>query len=603
MKLKNKIFLSCVSIIVLLSLLFSNILYRYVTLQTTQSFYENSTYSLIQVSNYMDEKLKGLLGRVHAMQLNTSFDKMMKNFLYYDEPNFNAIAVSEFSNSFSEIRSSDPFISSIFMYTPKGNFFDLTRPLKYSFDFKSSRLYKQIEQQPKKTLYWGSSGSDEIYADGKLVIPVVLRFSIEGYNGDSLLVINLDCQEIYGYLAGTQPGEGSWAMIMDDMGKEIAAYHYPVINSLTNDAQLMNQITANHNGTQTVNYGSEEYLVTYQTTRIAPWKIVTVKSESILLKNLRQFKTFTTIMMVIGVFVCFFFALIISNSLIKPLVLLQNTMKKVTDKNFNIRFHYKYRNEVGQLGDSFNYMVGEMKDLVGKLNASVAQLQEEKEKVKNEQLLKRRAELRSLQAQINPHFLYNTLDSINWKANEINAHEISKMTTSLASLFRTGLSKGHEIIPIKDEISHISSYLTIQQMRYGDKFSYRLDIENSVLELYTVKLILQPLVENAIYHGIKEKDGCGSIVISGAQTARGVEFGITDDGTGISPLQMKLINKRLSEGFVVEKDGYGIYNVNERIKLHFGMEYGLEFFSEHGKGTTVKVVIPQVKWEDAHKYA
>ncbi|MDD6236542.1 MAG: sensor histidine kinase [Clostridiales bacterium] len=210
-----------------------------------------------------------------------------------------------------------------------------------------------------------------------------------------------------------------------------------------------------------------------------------------------------------------------------------------------------------------------------------------------EQEQKRKSELKALQAQINPHFLYNTLDSIIWMAEAGNTDEVVEMTSALANLFRTSISKGDEIIPIQVEIDNITSYLTIQKMRYQDKLTYHIDVDDNIKKYKILKVVLQPLVENAILHGVKSKTTNGLIEIGAFETEDAVVFTVTDHGEGMTEEQLKNIFAP-KKNTVSRGSGIGVNNVNERIKLYFGEQYGLQFFSRYGEGTTVHVVIPKV---------
>lgn len=604
LSLKNKIFISCVSTIVIITLFLGIFLHQYVVKQITETFTENSSYTLIQASKYIDEKFRSILGRVNAMRQNTTFDKTLKDFLLNSKSEiYGNIALSEFSNSFIEIRSSDSFIDSVFMHTPKKDFYDFSRPLNYGTDIKKTELYKKIQEEPS-ILYWGTRGISEIYKTNHIVIPIVFRFEIDGYNGDVLLGINLSERYIASYLEDVRPNDNSLTIIIDNQGDELVSSSNPIINTLKKDRNLMNEILSEPSGDRKVEYEGIRYLITYQATEIAPWKIINIKSESDLVNKLNKFKLYIFVLMILSIGFCFIFSWLIAKTMVRPLEKLQSIMVSATDRDFSARFHYHYNNEIGKLGQSFNYMVTEIEKLIFELENSVIQLKEEKEKVKIEQLLKRRAELKALQAQINPHFLYNTLDSINWKANEIHAYEISKMTNALATLFRTGLSRGNELIPFKDEILHISSYLEIQKMRYGEKFNYEIKIDEGLLEVFTIKLILQPLIENAIYHGIKQKNGIGQIDVMVKTCEQDINIQIIDNGIGIHPLKLQMINKRLTENVIVDKDGYGIYNVNERIHLYFGADsnYGLTLQSKQDEGTMAQLLLPIISREDVEEY-
>ena len=209
---------------------------------------------------------------------------------------------------------------------------------------------------------------------------------------------------------------------------------------------------------------------------------------------------------------------------------------------------------------------------------------------------KRKAELRALQAQINPHFLYNTLNAITWQAADQGAEEISILSNSLGKFFRISLSKGAEIITLREEIEHVSSYLDIQRIRYHSKLNYKIDVGVQWLDLRVIKLILQPLAENSIYHGIKEKQGSGLIRIyeepCEEENEKILRLIVWDNGAGIPKDKLNVLNETLKKGETDRLEGYGIYNVNERIRLFYGENYGLQFESVEGQWTKAMLTLP-----------
>ncbi|MBN1836974.1 MAG: histidine kinase, partial [Spirochaetales bacterium] len=283
-----------------------------------------------------------------------------------------------------------------------------------------------------------------------------------------------------------------------------------------------------------------------------------------------------TVICLVDVLAALYFTARLSNPL-KQLMLL---MKRVETGDFQVELQASSRDEIGRLAESFNLMVR-------RLDSSMRQL------FANQQKL-RKAQLTALQAQINPHFLYNTLDSVCWLAREEKKGEIINTVTALTKLLRIGLSKGDEIISIREEVEHVRNYLIIQKMRYGSILDYSIVVPEELKEYRIVKLVLQPLVENALYHGIKNKSSPGVIDIRAEALDGSIVFRIADTGTGMAPAKIRELERTLAdpEG---RAEGFGLRNVSDRIRIYFGDGHGLSFQSEEGKGTTVSFSIPLLR--------
>ncbi|MCD8153715.1 MAG: histidine kinase [Clostridiales bacterium] len=212
------------------------------------------------------------------------------------------------------------------------------------------------------------------------------------------------------------------------------------------------------------------------------------------------------------------------------------------------------------------------------------------EQSRQEQISLRSAELALLQAQINPHFLYNTLDTIIWLIEMEQYQQAVEMVTSLSGYFRSSLSKGRDVITLREEEQHVRSYLEIQQVRYKDILQYKISIDDSLYQYEIPKLTLQPLVENALYHGIKRKRGLGVITVTGEEDGDRLLLTVTDNGAGMDEERLRQVREGAGEGTRI---GFGYATVQERLQLFFGAEYGLEIFSREGEGTCVKVHIPK----------
>lgn len=287
---------------------------------------------------------------------------------------------------------------------------------------------------------------------------------------------------------------------------------------------------------------------------------------------------------VAGIFlIAFFVSGKMISSITTPIQKLCAVAKQAGQGNFLVRVEETGTYELAVLKESFNLMVEELGKLV--------------EDIKIEQLNLRAAELKLLQEQINPHFLYNTLDAIIWLAESGDTAHVVNMVASLSDFFRTTLSKGKDFITVDEEKRHIQSYLEIQQFRYQDILEYDICFSEEVYQYEILKLTLQPLVENALYHGIKNKRGLGHIQVLGKKEGDSLVFKVRDDGIGMTEERLKEV-KQLIKGewpSSQESSGFGLFNVNQRIWLYYGPEYGLTVESIYHKGTELQIVIPAVK--------
>ncbi len=275
-------------------------------------------------------------------------------------------------------------------------------------------------------------------------------------------------------------------------------------------------------------------------------------------------------------------AWIISTSIYVPIKALQNLTTTITQNDLKALVSQDNVDEITELGMSFNIMVGRIRELLD-------------EKIQEQENLKK-AELKALQAQINPHFLYNTLDTIVWMAESNKPDQVIEIVRVLSSFFRIALSKGKDWIPIRQEIEHVQSYLTIQKIRYRDILDYKIDVDDDILDSTILKLTLQPLAENALYHGIKNKRGGGTITIRAHRANQNqVLLEVQDDGVGFTPYKLAQIQATLKEDtgeISGNEGGFGLENVNKRIELYYGKQYGLSVESQYQSGTRVTVTIP-----------
>ena len=263
----------------------------------------------------------------------------------------------------------------------------------------------------------------------------------------------------------------------------------------------------------------------------------------------------------------------------EPIKKVRTTMKQVEKGDFNVQLKIASQDEVGELAQSFNHMIEKIKRLM-------AQEQESQEKL-------RYAELKALQSQNNPQFLYNTLDSINWMVRMGRNDKVEEMIDALSTFFRISLSKGRHFISIREELIHVEKYIMIQKVRYERIMESEICVPEEFFGYDIIKMTLQPLVENALYHGIKEKGEGGVIRITAEGQGDNIVFCVSDTGLGMSKEKLEKLQIMMDQGIDHDPDAYGIINVQKRIHMYFGTEYGLRFESEPGSGTSVYVTIPK----------
>lgn len=586
--------------LLILLTLFSWILYRYASRAVSNTLSDSVSTTLIRAQSYMDMRLRNLLERMIYLQLDDSVTQTLSNFLLSPELEADGATQSEMTRMLSLYRASESLTSSLLLYTPKGIFKADGFSISSGFDFADSGLMEALEEDPG-TVVFAPAQRDEVFISHREVIPVLYRFRITGSDAECVLVVNLDQHKLTEFLLEILPGDGSDICIVDAQGAFVTSGNSQACQELVAQEDLLCQLQEGEEP-QELTLAGQRYLVAADTLDCAPWTLVYLQSEQQLLLGLEQMQSLFAVATAVAVVVLLGAMMRTVATVTTPLKAFCAHIQDARRSGSLTRFDYGYPDEIGTLAQAYNDLLEQIAGLLASQEDYISQLKQEKQRCETEQKLKRQAELKALQAQINPHFLYNTLDSIRWKAEKIGSADIAQMTTSLATLFRISLSRGEEFIPIEQEAKHVLSYLQIQKLRYGNKLSYYFDIPPELFGLYTVKLVLQPLVENAIYHGIKESDAPGEIAIVLRAEGENVVMAVTDNGRGIPPDRLKVLQEGLERGLSVNSDGYGIFNVNERLRLHFGQAYGLTLDSRWGEGTTATLTMPRITQEEANKY-
>ncbi len=593
LKFRNQIVL-LFSIIFLLTCAFSGIAFYHLSAQNvTDNFSRSAKDAIGQMENTLETRLGIIDEKSRSMLINQSFYNTLAQYLNHPSISTNVRTMGVIADYLRDFERGEELISSSYLYTEAGDFDNYISYRRQDFVFKESPFYKVYEQEDALSVQWLWPMEDMIFQGNTVVIPCVRRFTVQGHDGWLYFVYQLDQQRIEELISG-QHNFFDEIIILSPEGKRILG-HMEVPS-----ASLMELWEGQDSGESVVDgdlsVDGTSYMVESCQININGWKLFALKSKEQLLGSLHELamRIFQIDAVVMIVSMCLI--LLISKRLTDDLIRLEKQMNYVEKGDLNVRFIYPYDNEIGSLSRNFNYMLDELEDMVRKRDRAIEELRIERNRVEEVQKQKRKAELKALQAQINPHFLYNTLNAITWEAAEKGMTDASIMASSLGKFFRLSLSKGAEIISLGEEGEHVRSYLKIQGIRYKDKLKFEIHIPEPLTKCRTLKLILQPLVENAIYHGIKEKKEGGLIRVSAVkQAAAGgdvIRLEVWDNGVGIPKDKLKAINEGLKNGTKEEKEGYGIYNVNERVMIYYGNAYGLHYDSVEGEYTRAVLIIP-----------
>ena len=454
---------------------------------------------------------------------------------------------------------------------------------------------RTLEHEPRETIYENLSFQGQWlskYGEGYISQPhvesifpgwypwvVTMIEPLESDGEEAWVALDLRFASISSYINNVGIGQHGYCFLMDESG---ILYHpqQQLIYS-----QLKSEDTDTLADLPDGTYSESNVIYVLQTVEGSPWRVVGVSYvDELVTSNLWENFWLLASAAVAILLAALVSSIVISRALSRPPTALSRAMRQF-EKNADT-FTYAPvggAREVQELSESFGHMVVKIQHLM--------------ETVRREEINLRKTELKALQAQINPHFLYNTLDSIAWMCEQGRNDEAVQMVNALAQLFRISISRGHELIPIRSELRHAESYLKIQKHRYKNQFSYRFDVDESCLDFLCNKITLQPIIENAIYHGINGLVDEGEIVITLRADGSDVVFTVADNGVGMEEEQIQAILRKERS----DHTGIGIKNVNDRLKIYFGEGYGITIDSEPDVGTTVTIRMPQVREEGEYE--
>ncbi|MGI6070215.1 MAG: histidine kinase [Blautia sp.] len=475
-------------------------------------------------------------------------------------------------------------IQGIFAVGENGSIYRSVARTLYKQDFRGEDWYRQVMETGED--FWiaphpGSFMVHNLYDPViSLVIPIRDRIS---YRILGVIVVDVAMEIIQGFGNDEALFNGETYIANGD-NEIIYCKDFENIDSDKNEA-LSASLDGHHavkgEKLQDIWVDGTHYLIYEDQLNISDWKLVNLIPYKDVFGKVNNLQKLLLGIIAICLFLAVVYAVIMAHWISGPIQKIKNGMQKVENGDFSVRVNNNREDELGDLINGFNVMTSRIEQMTTR--------EQENQKA----LLK--AELNALQAQINPHFLYNTLDSINWMVRMNRNDEVSEMIDSLIMLFRVRLSKGRLFISVEEELCHVEKYFQIQKIRYSRILNYRIEVPESLYSYTTIKMILQPLAENAIYHGLKEKGEPGDVIIKAEEQPSKIVFCVEDTGVGIKEEKLQEIRRMMDEEIEYNPKSYGVINVQKRIKTYFGPEYGLRFESEYGKGTRVYVTIPKRK--------
>lgn len=539
---------------------------------TESEAFISSQNTLNKTARVFDEKLRHIIVTTSSMMLSDPFRNAMEDVLSNNSASYYT-RLSSLQTPLGQMKLIEPSIQSVLIYTPVGEMYATNDLRNGQVRFKETIFARYLNTTDR--VVWVEDHEDPLFQGKQRVISLVMKPVTEADVRDVYVVVNVNQELIGGVITDDllDPSQNYYLITRDGDTVLPLSSQKALFQS---DPDFISQLQHEDRGFFKYDIAGSNYLVNYSRLTLADnWMMVSVQKQSDLLHQVNRIKTITLLIMLCCAVLAFVLSNVMSSFLLKPLHKLQGLMKKVEQNQLDVRFTSKYEDEVTQVGLKFNRMLEEIASLI--------------EDVKDAEYEKRKMEVKALQAQIDPHFLYNTLNTIIWKSETSQNRDVTEMITSLSLMFQFGLNGGNEMTTLAREIDHVRQYLMLQQQCYEDLFDYTIKLEDeSLLEVPVLKIILQPLVENSILHGFQSIEGMGNIRISIWRTEDELHLQVEDNGEGMDVLSVDTDMRREHSA----PKSYALRNVYGRLKLYYGNQADIRLSSEPFVSTTVKLTIP-----------
>ena len=543
---------------------------------TNTSIFENSSEYTHTIIQQMNQNIDSYIDYMENIAYLISSNEDVQDYLF-DEKIDNE-GRYRILNQLQTILDSRSDIRNVGIISKNGRMLINDKSVNQDLDLNTQEWYATALEKPNGPILTSSHVQHIISGERPWVITLSRGIRDRSGSGEKegVFFIDLNYSAISELCDQSTVGTKGYAFILDAKGNIV--YH-PQQQQLYNELQTENisLIMDTDEDTVLTGTGNDGKLYSISRSEKTGWTVVDCTNVKELLSKSRQAQSVYVLTAIILVIVALLFSRFMARSITLPIQKLRDSMKKVQEGDFSVSdVVVDSKNEIGSLTKSFDVMTHRIHELM--------------EQNVHEQEEKRKSELKALQSQINPHFLYNTLDSIIWMAEGKKNEEVVLMTASLARLLRQSISNEDEVVPIANEVEYARGYLTIQKMRYKDKLEFQIEVDSSILYIPLIKLVLQPIIENAIYHGLKYKESKGLLIVKGFMKDGNAVLQVIDDGVGMDEETLAHIYDKHKVNY--HSNGVGVYNVQKRLKLYYGEDYGITYTSELGKGTTATITIP-----------
>jgi len=567
----RKLILLCIALLLTCTLIFSLTVYIYtsnIIKQDTTRYVEEVT---IQSEKYLNEKFLAILSKINLLQLDSDFADIISTLLA--EGKLGSSDESKLAGKLGQMKSNNDWVESVAVFCNDQIYYNFNSSPIRKISFLDTDLYQSIEN--KKRIKWGINSTNELFNTNLEVIPVVVPLNDDTLDVEAgYIIVYLNSSSIRSHLNSIAENvKGNVFIYNEDMKCVLG-------DIITTDEVYADKILPNIKSISELEQHTDvsDYQLYHSGFSVNGWTLGILQSNDVILKDVRNLRQMMIGIAMSLILVFSIVAGLMSLTITKPLNKLKDMMRVAVTNDFSDQFHVKYNDEVGQLAAVFNDMCKRIKLLV--------------QKVRVEQEEKRRAELRALNSQINPHFLYNTLDGIYWALMKRGDPATAEMVIDISNFFRLGLNKGEEVTTLSKELSHVRSYMNIQKNVYKDKFEYEIIGEEEFHDYRMIKVILQPLVENCILHGFADMRTGGHIAISIYSEEEKLFIKISDNGTGNAQDIMKHISRQGDQSFALR-------NINQRLSLHYGNQAKMLCGpNPGGTGIVITLVLP-LNWEES----